>query len=564
MANKPKRKGRGKTGSKNQRFSKRQRDVESIDMESNSKLPDQRGDSDYHRGKPNDWRWYAQSPQLVKDYSDYSFGNPVGNKLTTGVGVIDVNGVPGVMAIAFTPTIGAASNSEDPINVAMRKLYSFVRHANSGSKNYDAPDLMLYMLAADSCYMYLAFLKRIYGIAVKDYTAFNRYYPRALIEAMDINFDDISDNIVQLRGYINQLAFKLTQIWIPNSMSYMARHSWMCEAIYTDSMSRKAQTYFYYPANYLQFSLDSSGAGQLQYVALPTRATYAQLAAFGNSLLAPILSNEDMGIMGGDILKAFGAGGIVTPIAITEDYQVLPVYDQEVLSQMENLTVFPGVVTGGGITQNTAVGGGYLQQSALISCNFPIASEFGITSITSDALNDIKGAFEAIYGSKRILNFHKDEISPADIMVATRLANIAHVQQVSFTAATNMLNVQMTCSTYGSEVITGARMYFFAGADRHLDYTDIATALVLSTGRSAPNATNASSLVLAQLASFDWHFAVYPAFVNYDSAVTQPISLRVPQSIILDFDYFTVIDEDNLRNMMLAATLSEFTVPMIQ
>lgn len=59
----PKRKGKDQ-------FSKRQRDVESMDMRSDDRLP---------KGGDNDWRWYARTPELVKSYASFPFGVATGN-----------------------------------------------------------------------------------------------------------------------------------------------------------------------------------------------------------------------------------------------------------------------------------------------------------------------------------------------------------------------------------------------------------------------------------------------------------------------------------------------------
>lgn len=195
-----------KKSRKGDQFTKRQREVESEDMK---KVPNnvRRDASNMHACKPNDWRWYAQNEQLMRDYASYSFNNPVGEIMLTGNPRIDSASVPGVMALRFYPCIGFANDETSPINVAMRRLYSFVRHANSGASNYDAPDLMMYCVAVDSAYMFLAHMKRVYGVML-NYTPFNRYYPKALVAAMQFNFDNIEKNLNDFRGYINQYAIK--------------------------------------------------------------------------------------------------------------------------------------------------------------------------------------------------------------------------------------------------------------------------------------------------------------------------------------------------------------------
>ena len=218
----------------------------------------------------NDPAWYAVNDQLLRDSASFPYSWPVGNRLTqivqeTGAGrnAGVEQSIPGVLSLYLSPTIGWADSSESPVNVASRNIYSFVRHANSGHANYDAPDLMLYLLAMDSCYSYHSFLRRLYGVMM-DYTPINRYYPRAVVASMNVDFDDAMAHLAQLRCFINQFAVKLGSMCVPNSMSYMVRHMWMYSQIFVDSMSAKAQTYLYNPHAFYKFGLVNE-AGALLY-----------------------------------------------------------------------------------------------------------------------------------------------------------------------------------------------------------------------------------------------------------------------------------------------------------
>lgn len=98
------------------------------------------------------------NPQLVKDVASLSFRTPLGSpsglpSRSNPVGR-DRRSIPGIMNLYFVPTIGSSTAGESSaINIAAKNIYSFVRHENSGRINYDAPDLMLYLLALDSAFM---------------------------------------------------------------------------------------------------------------------------------------------------------------------------------------------------------------------------------------------------------------------------------------------------------------------------------------------------------------------------------------------------------------------------
>lgn len=563
----PKGKNPKRSSSEGDKLSRRQREVESVDMRKADRIaPESRSGADFFQGRPNDWRWYAQNEQLVTDYASYPFGAPVGNLLQSGLASIDAGSIPGVMAFPFIPTIGVADNENAPINVAMRKLYSFVRHANSGASNYDAPDLMLYMLAVDSAMMFHSFLKRAYGVMM-DYTAFNRYYPRALVTAMNLNFDDIERNLNDFRGYINQYAVKLSQLWVPNSMSYMARHTWMCEGLYTDSNTAKAQTYFYYPAMYLQFALDNDGVGSCEYVYPPNKATLSSLITFGNSLLNAMIPNEDFGIMSGDILKAFGESGIVKVSGITEDYRILPVYDQEVLSQMENATLFRDQDMSSNITQAKAVGTGYLIATPKIGTSIS-----GFTAaIPSQYQKNLADAAHAPLTANHLLNFHHGNVTPSEVMVATRLTNVCGpVTSVTTSSVGSNFGITAYSSllSCGSEICLAAQMYNYVMVQGSLTlkvdlvYTNM-NKLLTGSIDSAAASVGSFVGVLTKLATFDWHPQIIPIVFQDSAESGTDVSWSSPQGYLMDVDWFTPLNEMNLRNMHMTALLSEFSIPMI-
>lgn len=105
---------------------------------------------------------------MVKDVASLSFNLPYGtrsglpspsnreSRVTTSV--------PGILTIRFVTSLGVANGSvASAINVAAKNIYSYVRFANSGARNYDSPDLMMYLLAMDSAYMFYAYLTKLYS-----------------------------------------------------------------------------------------------------------------------------------------------------------------------------------------------------------------------------------------------------------------------------------------------------------------------------------------------------------------------------------------------------------------
>lgn len=579
----PNRKGPHKGSSKNMR-----RDREVIDTEKRELSTDERNYRDC-RSTPNDPAWYAHNKQVVVDFASLPFGNPLGSKLPADVTTpFGYGSIAGIMTLYYGPTLGVVDDENDAVNVAMRNIYSYVRHANSGHANYDAPDMMLYLLAMDSIYMYHAWLKRLYGQLMLA-TTYNRYYPKALIESEGVDYDDLQSHISDFRGYINMFATRIGSMAVPNSMSYMARHTWMTTGLYVDDPSTpKAQTYKYVPAYYLQFYLQeesSNYVGALRYVTPnmnslgiintgSAKTTFKQLVSFGDSLLAPILANEDMNIMSGDILKAFGNNGIVQIMGITENYMILPEYSAEVLSQIENASVYCGTLTGG-VTQTTAVGTGYLVSQPKVQLRSDYSYGDGWISGQSAALTASQiGQFITPVSGTRLFNMHHQDVTPDEVMVASRLLNNVTATGAVGQVVEGRLFVTLPLTTCGSDVICSANIWQFsynAGEDgKQLMLVNNPFSTIMPIVVNWPSTLSASVLramrqrdaYIAQVTQFDWHPFVYPCYLSAaNGSVVSDI--YAPNCLVADIANYSTISEGNLSNMNDIALLSEFSVPQI-
>lgn len=540
-----------KTKGKDQ-FSKRQRRVESDDM---------KPDRDYERGtqsKVNDWRWYARSPELVAAYASFPFGVATGNKLQYNNPNWDINTIPGVMALYYAQAIGDATSEVSPVNVAMRQLYSDIRHKNSGSTNYDATDLMMYILAMDSPYMYIAYLRRLYGVLM-NYSVLNRYTPKAIVESMGVNYDDIKKHITDLYGYVNLLSAKVAgSLCIPNGMSYMVRHSWMTSKLFVDSMTSKAQMYLYVPSSYqkLQPITEANPATMLseEIFWLPGSPLkeFNDLVSFGNDLIEPLLKNEDINIMSGDILKAYGMGGIVSVPATPQDYQVLPEYSTEVLSQIENTTVVPlDIVT---IRQNVDIGKGYLYTT--------YTSTTMLDAANATAMGDV-GQVQFAYSANKLLNFHMESPTPADVLVATRNMVGFGPGSVSVTLNTDRKKVIMSIGleAVGSEIVRACSMY-------HYNPLATGSSALVSTPVWYLNYYNRNTAgtpvgdffnQLVQYSRFDWA----PAMIPYECNVAAgKFVYGFSSGSVQDVDMYTFLTNQNLYNLHQCALMQELWAPV--
>lgn len=550
----------GRRNKKASQNKKRVKEDRSASQESRNSNREENCIEEAKSSKTNDPSWYAYNEALLRDSASVAFGWPVGNRIDfdhndfrTSKGAYE--SVPGIMVFDVLPTIGGSYDRYSAVNVASRNIYSFVRHANAGHSNYDAPDLMMYLLAMDSVYSMYAYLVRLYGV-LQLYTVYNRYYPNALVTGMKVDYDDMINHIADLRYFINQYAVKIGSMCVPNSMSYITRHIWMFSGLYVDSPSAKAQTYMYTPVGFYVFN-ETEGAGKLQLslfkdVNEGNNLTFDQLTKYAEGLVDIILASEDMNIMSGDILKAFGPEGLFKVATISEDYMVLPSYEPEVLSQLQNATILEIADTmyeAGrfDITQDPSVtGGGAILQTFRITMGKPEKA--------------------ALYQGRQLLNMYKDDPTPADVMVASRLMAIS-------TKTDGVVTLQHC----GSELVVGARILYMGTDNKnwvvkstqdfhygmYLEYKTYDNPGSAGMTNTLAAYSKVADFIsdLSRLSNFNYHPQInIGSNLSVNGAASNDIAI---DGFMFDVNNYALVDEHTLAKMHETALLSEFSVPQM-
>nr|AVX53714.1 putative capsid [Marmot picobirnavirus] len=295
-------------------------------------------DSEDMENSTNDVSWYSTDPNLLRDAASIPFSWSVGTPIDN---VYDESyNIPGVQVMYLAPSIGWSTLASDPVNLASTSFYSYIRHANSGHANYDDLDLTLMLVCSSQIYAFINWAQRLYGLSFL-YAQRNRYLPKALIEAEWVDPDNLAANLANFRYGINVLINKMSSIWVPAVMTIFSRQAFLYQNIYCEGPSIKDQLYYYSPHGFWKYDFDGDGAGCAKYTMLRkpgVKLTVDSILAYGNMLIDALLDEEDIGIMCGDIYKAYGDGGIIKLAALPENYLVAPIYDPAVLSQMKNAT----------------------------------------------------------------------------------------------------------------------------------------------------------------------------------------------------------------------------------
>lgn len=431
---------------------------------------------------------YALTPVLQEMAASLPFGRALGSQtdfvspalLSIGAGTISNESVPstfpGIMTLSWLPTIGISEGPTSPVSLAGRKLYYFVRHANSGHVNYDAPDLTNYIVAADSAFFMFSYFRRALGM-LNTFSPLNRYYAQYAMESAGFDYDDLFHNAAELNFFLNQMAAKMRSLVLPKSIAYYQRHSALSDNIYADADDARAQTYQFVPAGWYVWTEPTSGdatdhklwhlsfhpnpgitaapgtrssENESRYSQRPDRGkllTLADMREIMDGILEPLLLSEDFNIMSGDILKAFGSDVIVGVSEVPIGYTIAPVYDEDALDQIRNAII---------LTLNIQID---RPTGSTPDKEFDIVQEDGLYLYYSP-----KYSCTELFVRKPILDYAHGMPSPGRNLAATRFT--VSPRSIHYHPAKVMINegggvsaslvCELTFSQIGTEVIASA------------------------------------------------------------------------------------------------------------
>jgi hypothetical protein len=350
---------------------------------------------------PNDISWRTKS-SLAPLAGTLPFGIPSGihykdlGTAITGLADSFVYTNPGILVFKMLLMAGNSADYNSAFNLATRKIYSFVRHANSGSKNYEAADLGMYFLSLGQGIGMLSFLQRLYKTITK-FSTTNRYTPDALVKSMGVNYDDIKQHQAELAWLIRWLGNSLNSLAAPK-MAYFDSCYFAFLHIFKDSESPKEQFYMFVPDAFGIYdpTYDTNGGGvkfndtdmSFPGASYTSLKTYADLVAMVHKLMDVLLSDEDVGIMSGDILKAYGEGGLFKAQA-ESDSDIIFEHSEEILQQIHNANCISGsLISVKGYKQNPgATNTAPFIEQDLASGSQSIASSYHVAKQYIDAFS---------------------------------------------------------------------------------------------------------------------------------------------------------------------------------
>lgn len=300
----------------------------------------------------NDFSWWNHNPMLTEGAARFPYTTKAGMTFNffspTGEGQTVSNFVvPGIAVLEWLPTVGQSSKPEDPASIIGTQIYAKVRSAFSGAISIDGPDYVIYLMALDSVFSYIARLRRLYRV-INVYSPENHNTPDVLVAALGVDdigtINSIRRDKVKLWQGINTLIAQTRRIHCPAVFDLFNRHVWMNENVYTDAPVPNSQWYLFRQDRYFKFELintpDGVPAGGLKPVQPPMNktATVDAMLDFGSELISALLSWGETFTISGYLARAFEGSPEYGLPDLAQDEVFAPVYVPEVLMQIENAT----------------------------------------------------------------------------------------------------------------------------------------------------------------------------------------------------------------------------------
>lgn len=478
---------------------------------------------DFYRGEPtssgfkNDVSWYSRNPSLLVAAGSIPFPYRPGmvlpsefpdfSRLGVTNGTYYPEAIPGVCSIEFLPTVGYAANPTDPASIVGKEMFAKVREAFSGSIDIDPPDFVIYLMCLDSIFSYIAWLKRIFRL-VMAYTPENHYLPDVALRAM--GFDDaailaLKTNYMQLYQSVNELVSMTRKFNIPAKYDIINRHYWLNDNIFMDADSLNSQFYLFTQRGFYKYRLSEGdvkfGEAVMWY---PTRTgddVVTRLFAFGRTLINALAGSDDAYIISGYLRRAYDGEPMFIVEGIELTASLTPVYEPEVLMQIENCRPLPWVLRS---SDSYSISNTISQDPATNSvlCD-PVIT---LTNVPDSAIQTAVGVV-----GETALSIRSDNPTVADVVLATRLKMAG--RDLKQTTTAKQWQYSIVC---GSEIVLWIRVlrnFDAISATTGNSVKSLQDTVVEGTVyfdyRNPPSVTipdqTGAMLAQAALQSFDWH-----------------------------------------------------------
>ena len=258
-----------------------------------------------------------------------------------------------IITVKINPSFGLSLDRNSAINLAAFKMYTQLSANNNKTTIYQPNDLALILGALGDVISVAAFIRRSIGMA-GTVSATNYAYPKAVIEAMGINYSDLIRHLANYRSQYNIIANLSSSILFPADLNYFKTCDALYKDIFLDHSTSRAQTYVTKPATIWRYddkTFPTGGALVTHNFPENASSTIVTLDVMLDTLRSMIEDLKGTSLLQNvysDILKLYGGdmAKMVSLPLVPTDYAIAPIYSEEWMVGLENAVVYDGVGLG--------------------------------------------------------------------------------------------------------------------------------------------------------------------------------------------------------------------------
>lgn len=227
----------------------------------------------------------------------------------------------------------ASSDLANGANLGAYELYTAMRNHNSGSTNYDAPDLMLFTLYYGQVMSTLAYLKQCYRMC-NTFKIMNTDIPSVLKQYAGIT--SWTNSLARVRSIINQAIVKLNSIYVPNNITIFERWRVLFESTFLDANCDRGTIMWNMPKYIPTLAPDET---KITFTEIKTQFEIENLESTLNTLISAIYNSQAFHIMSGDLMRAYGIEKQYKLQIVEDNAELSITYSDSVVQQYHNMTI---------------------------------------------------------------------------------------------------------------------------------------------------------------------------------------------------------------------------------
>lgn len=329
--------------------------------------------------------------------------------------------IPSIMTIRLNPSPGSyIIGNVSAIKQQAQSLYTALSSMNAKTTNYAPQDLIMPILALGEVISTVEWIRRAFR-TVFMYNAKNRAIPRALVEAMGFDYNDLVVNYANYVSRANTIIDRAMSITLPSNIDYFKACNALYQDIFLDDVSDMAQMYVFVP--YSTWIIDETtyetGTALKTYTwRASTSVAPLQMSIVLDKLaqmVDALLTSSTLNFVYADIQNFAAKKGAqlaaIAPIVAGEG--IMPIYSEEALLQIMNIDMMdPPVAQQGDPGEHTYANDVLSDPNTNSIKYYPLWTYTSITDIPSIAGN--------------LVNFDKMNPTDEEIMTAMRFKCAVH------------------------------------------------------------------------------------------------------------------------------------------